>query len=113
MIAADQFFENKRILITGACGTVGRRILSVLLQDEYFPGEIIGIDNNESGLFSLQQRYIEEDRCRFFLADVRDREKLSAPVRKNGDVMRASRRRADKARKISNIGNIAFFRNAV
>ena len=38
---------------------------------------------------------------------------LSAPVRKNGDVMRASRRRADKARKISNIGNIAFFRNAV
>ncbi len=38
---------------------------------------------------------------------------LSAPVRKNGDVMRTSRRRADKARKISNIGNIAFFRNTV
>ncbi len=77
MVAADQFFENKRILITGACGTIGRRILSVLLEGDYLPAEIIGLDNNESGLFSLQQRYIEEDRCRFFLADVRDREKLS------------------------------------
>jgi len=76
MTALDQFFNNQRILITGVCGTIGRRILSLLLEGEYHPGEIIGLDNNEGGLFSLQQRYFKEDRCCFFLADVRDREKL-------------------------------------
>ena len=76
MTALDQFFNDQRILITGVCGTIGRRILSLLLEGEYHPGEIIGLDNNEGGLFSLQQRYFKEDRCCFFLADVRDREKL-------------------------------------
>jgi len=71
------FFRNKRILITGVCGTIGSRLLALLLDSAYHPSEVIGLDNNESGLFSLQQRYIEEARCRFFLADVRDREKLS------------------------------------
>ena len=49
----------------------------------------------------------------FIPENVTFRSTLGAPVRKNGDAMRASRHRADKARKISNIGNIAFFRNAV
>jgi len=76
MTALDQFFNDQRILITGVCGTIGRRILSLLLEGECHPGEIIGLDNNEGGLFSLQQRCFKEDRCCFFLADVRDREKL-------------------------------------
>jgi len=77
MTTSSQFFNNKRILITGVCGTIGRRIFLLLLEKGYHPAEIIGLDNNESGLFSLQQRYFKDKRCCFFLADVRDREKLS------------------------------------
>ncbi len=48
------FLRDKRILITGACGTVGAELIRILLTDEaYQPQEVIGIDNNESELFFL------------------------------------------------------------
>ena len=38
-----KIFKNKRILITGACGTVGRELVRQLLSDKrYAPKEIIG-----------------------------------------------------------------------
>ncbi len=44
--------QNKRILVTGACGSVGSELIRQLLIDEdYKPKEIIGTDNNESALF--------------------------------------------------------------
>ena len=49
-------FKNKNILITGCCGTVGRELLKQLA-DIFNPLEIIGIDNNESELFFLEQEY--------------------------------------------------------
>ena len=70
-------FEGKRVLITGACGTVGSELVHRLLVDsDYAPEEVIGIDNNESALFFLDQTYLSEPRARFFVADVRDRDEL-------------------------------------
>lgn len=69
------FFKNKSILVTGACGTVGRELVSQLLEDSSV-GELIGIDNNESELFFLEQRFQQYPNTRFFLADVRDSYKL-------------------------------------
>ena len=70
------FFKNKRILVTGACGTVGQELVRQLL--EYLTvGELIGIDNNESELFFLEQRFQKYPHARFFLADVRDNYKLN------------------------------------
>ena len=72
------YFNEKSILVTGACGTVGSELVRQLLQDDRFrPREVIGIDNNESQLFFLDQKYIEEKRARFFVADVRDRDELT------------------------------------
>lgn len=71
------FLNGKRILITGACGTVGSKLTEMLLEDNYNPAEVIGLDNNESGLFFLEQRFIKDDRARFYLADIRDRAKLT------------------------------------
>ena len=69
------FFKDKRILLTGACGTVGRELVRQLLED-FTVGELIGIDNNESELFFLEQRFQQYPHARFFLADVRDSYKL-------------------------------------
>lgn len=71
------YIRDKRILITGACGTVGSELVRILLEsEEYQPLEVIGIDNNESGLFFLDQRYLTDARARFFMADIRDPDKL-------------------------------------
>ncbi len=69
--------ENKRILVTGSCGTVGSELVRQLLTDKrYGPAEVIGVDNNESELFFQDQTWLDDSRARFFLADIRDRNKL-------------------------------------
>ena len=68
--------EQKRILVTGACGTVGRELIRQLLQKQQ-AGELIALDNNESELFFLEQQFSEYSQTSFFLADVRDRDRLS------------------------------------
>jgi len=71
-------FENKSILVTGACGTVGSELIRQLLTDPaYSPAEVIGIDNNESQLFFIDQQYLKDDRANFFVADIRDRDELT------------------------------------
>jgi len=69
-------FLNKRILVTGGCGTIGREVIRQLLED-YNIGELISIDNNESELFFLEQKFAPHGNSHFFLADVRDQAKLS------------------------------------
>lgn len=70
------FLEGKRVLVTGACGTVGRELVRQLL-DEYRVGELIGLDNNESEVFFLEQCFSKHCNAKFFIGDVRDRDKLS------------------------------------
>ena len=69
------FFQEKTVLVTGACGTVGSQLVHQLIE-EYEVGELVGLDNNESELFFLEQRYADCANANFSLADVRDREKL-------------------------------------
>jgi FlaA1/EpsC-like NDP-sugar epimerase len=69
------FYKQKRVLITGACGTVGYELTRQLLE-QYPLSELIAIDNNESELFFLQQKLLKHKRARFFLADIRDRERM-------------------------------------
>ncbi len=69
--------KNKRILVTGACGTIGSELISQLLANpDYAPEEVIGLDNNESQLFFMEQRYIDDSRAHFYVADIRDRDEL-------------------------------------
>ena len=69
------FFKNRRILVTGACGTVGHELVSQLLED-FNVNELICMDNNESGLFFLEQEFRKHGNVHFFVGDVRDRDKL-------------------------------------
>ncbi len=68
--------KNKRILVTGACGTVGSKLVGMLLENSYGASEVIGLDNDESGLFFLEQQFLHDRRACFFLADIRDKDKL-------------------------------------
>ena len=74
------FFKNKRVLVTGSCGTIGRELVHQLLTD-YDVGELIAIDNNESELFFLEQRFAKFGHARFYLTDVRDGQKLQRVTR--------------------------------
>jgi FlaA1/EpsC-like NDP-sugar epimerase len=66
------FLTGKRILVTGACGTIGREITRILSGGEYGDlEELVGIDNNESELFFLEQQY-GKPRSHFFQRDLRD-----------------------------------------
>ena len=71
--------KNKRILVTGACGTVGSELVKSLLSSNkgYDPAAVIGIDNNESELFFIDQLYLDDPRASFQLADIRDRDVLA------------------------------------
>jgi FlaA1/EpsC-like NDP-sugar epimerase len=80
------YLSKKRILITGVCGTVGSELLKLLLSPRYEPLEVIGLDNNESELFFIDQRYLDDARAKFFVADIRDDQGLRR-VMKNIDVV--------------------------
>jgi len=75
-------FEGKSILVTGACGTVGAELVKQLLADNiYAPKELIGLDSNESELFFLDQKYINEPRASFYVSDIRDKDDLINKMR--------------------------------
>lgn len=83
----NTYLNNKRILITGSCGTVGSKLFEILCSDpEYRPAEVVGVDNNESALFFMDQKYLGEERARFYLADVRDGAKIDR-VMKGMDIV--------------------------
>ncbi len=70
-------FKNKRILVTGACGSVGSELIRQLILDKrYTPEEIIGLDNNENATFFLDQDYIDFPKAKFFVADIRHSDEL-------------------------------------
>ena len=68
------FWKDKSVLITGVSGTVGREVLRQLIKQS--PSEIIGIDNNESELFFLNEEYRNQNNVKLFLGDIRDADKL-------------------------------------
>ncbi len=74
------FFKKQRVLVTGACGTIGHELVRQLLH-EYEVQELVGLDNNESSLFFLDQEFSSFTNAQFFLADVRDQQKLSRKMK--------------------------------
>jgi FlaA1/EpsC-like NDP-sugar epimerase len=76
----ESYVRQKRILVTGACGTVGRELVRQLLE-VFKVEELVALDNNESEMFFLEQEFSRHLNARFFLADIRDRDKLSRKMK--------------------------------
>ncbi len=66
-------FEDKRILITGGTGSLGRALTKRLLK--YDIESIRILSRNENSQIRMEQEY-EDSRLRFFIGDVRDKERL-------------------------------------
>lgn len=67
------FYKGKKILVTGAAGTVGKEIVKQL--NSFAPAELRLMDNNETEMFFLMEAYRDKN-VFCFLGDVRDRDKL-------------------------------------
>ncbi|MDB2521407.1 polysaccharide biosynthesis protein [Planktomarina temperata] len=72
----SNFFKNKSVAITGACGSVGSELVKKLALQHHEVAEIKAVDNNESELFFLEQKYLSDKRVKVSLTDVSDKETL-------------------------------------
>ena len=68
-------FDNSNILITGGTGSLGNSILPKLLQNNH-PNKVIIFSRDEMKQWEMQKQYGDDKRVRFFIGDVRDRERL-------------------------------------
>jgi UDP-N-acetylglucosamine 4,6-dehydratase/5-epimerase len=72
------FFDNKVVLITGGTGSFGKKMIYKILT-EHNPRKVIVFSRDELKQFEMQQdtRFNNPDVMRFFLGDVRDKERLA------------------------------------
>jgi UDP-N-acetylglucosamine 4,6-dehydratase len=66
--------DGKVILITGGTGTFGRAMVSRLLSD-FRPKKVIVFSRDEQKHYQMQQE-VNDNRLRFFVGDIRDRQRL-------------------------------------
>lgn len=64
---------DRNVLVTGGAGSIGRALVSRFLSEE--PNVVRIFDNSEPGLSDLKTK-LNDDRCRYLLGDVRDKERL-------------------------------------
>jgi len=67
--------KGSTILITGGTGSFGNAFLRMTL-DEYNPKKIIIFSRDEMKQWEMAKRFPNDDRVRFFIGDVRDKERL-------------------------------------
>ncbi|GGX60270.1 UDP-N-acetylglucosamine 4,6-dehydratase (inverting) [Saccharospirillum salsuginis] len=67
--------NNSTILITGGTGSFGHTFIPMTLE-KYNPKKIIVLSRDEMKQWEMAKLYQGDDRLRFFIGDVRDRERL-------------------------------------
>lgn len=73
--------DNKSILITGGTGSFGKAFTKYVL-DNYNPRKIIIYSRDEFKQFIMQNEFKQyADKLRFFIGDVRDKERLTRDLR--------------------------------
>jgi UDP-N-acetylglucosamine 4,6-dehydratase len=67
--------ENSVILITGGTGSFGNKFVPMTLE-KYNPRKLIIFSRDEMKQWEMAKLFADDDRVRFFIGDVRDRERL-------------------------------------
>lgn len=66
---------GKTILVTGGTGSFGNTFVPMTLE-KYNPKKIIIFSRDEMKQWDMAKKFVGDDRVRFFIGDVRDRERL-------------------------------------
>ena len=69
----NDFYKNKKVLVTGGSGSIGQKIVKELLN--YDVDVVRVLDNNETALFDLEQD-LNSSKIRTFVGDIRDYQRL-------------------------------------
>ena len=72
-------FDNKSIMVTGGTGSFGRKFIAALLK-RHKPARVVVFSRDELKQFEMQQEF-SAPCMRYFLGDVRDRERLLQAMR--------------------------------
>ncbi|MBI2339383.1 MAG: UDP-N-acetylglucosamine 4,6-dehydratase (inverting) [Deltaproteobacteria bacterium] len=83
--------NNKNILITGGTGSFGKKMVQIILEN-YAPNKLIVFSRDELKQFEMSQRWdAEKYPCiRYFLGDVRDKDRLMLAFRQVDYVIHAA-----------------------
>lgn len=68
-------FNDSSILITGGTGSFGHTFVPMLLE-KYNPRRVIIFSRDEMKQWEMAKKFVGDDRVRFFIGDVRDKERL-------------------------------------
>jgi len=67
--------EDKTLLVTGGTGSFGNKFVEIVLK-EYNPKSIRIFSRDELKQFQMRQKFNDDPRLRFFIGDVRDKNRL-------------------------------------
>jgi UDP-N-acetylglucosamine 4,6-dehydratase/5-epimerase len=67
--------EGSSILVTGGTGSFGRAFIAEVLA-HHNPQRVAVFSRDELKQYEMKQHYLDDERVRFFLGDIRDRERL-------------------------------------
>jgi UDP-N-acetylglucosamine 4,6-dehydratase/5-epimerase len=73
-------WSDKVVLITGGTGSFGKKCVEILLK-EYKPAKLIVFSRDELKQYEMQSNGYASDSIRYFLGDIRDRERLVRAMR--------------------------------
>ena len=73
---AMSVFDGRDILITGGTGSFGKKFVEIILK-EYKPRRVAIYSRDEMKHYAMrEEEHFKDDRLRFFIGDVRDKERL-------------------------------------
>jgi UDP-N-acetylglucosamine 4,6-dehydratase len=81
--------NNKTILITGGTGSFGKKATEIILK-RYKPKKLIIFSRDELKQFDMAQQFKELEGVRYFIGDVRDKERLQRAFHKVDYVIHAA-----------------------
>ncbi len=68
-------FKNKSILITGGTGSFGKKFTQMVFK-KYKPKKLVIFSRDEMKQWEMKNHYVSNDKIRFLIGDVRDKERL-------------------------------------
>lgn len=68
-------FDNKSVLVTGGTGSFGHAFIPMLLE-RYNPKRVIILSRDEMKQWEMAKKFEGDSRVRFFIGDVRDRDRV-------------------------------------